>query len=87
MTRSDAWWQGTTFFFECETSGVPRAWAATDERAGVDLVNNLSPASADHVIAPSASGVHRRRVDSLGSNRGYEVPRRHVDFAHRLIDV
>jgi hypothetical protein len=50
VTRSDAWWQGTTFFFECETSGVPRAWAATDERAGVDLVNNLSPASADHVI-------------------------------------
>jgi poly-gamma-glutamate synthesis protein (capsule biosynthesis protein) len=71
-------------------SGVPRAWAATERAAGVNLLRDLSSASADEVIAQV--GRHRRADDVVvasihwGGNWGYDVPRAHRAFAHRLID-
>jgi poly-gamma-glutamate synthesis protein (capsule biosynthesis protein) len=72
------------------SSGIPRRWAATRDRAGVDLLADLSEATAGEVT----TRVRRVKrpgdvvVASLhwGSNWGYEVPADHVRFAHRLID-
>jgi poly-gamma-glutamate synthesis protein (capsule biosynthesis protein) len=74
----------------CADSGVPRAWAATERAPGVNLLRDLSAASADHVIAQV--GRHRRPGDVVvasihwGSNWGHDVPTAHRVFAHRLID-
>jgi poly-gamma-glutamate synthesis protein (capsule biosynthesis protein) len=72
------------------TSGIPPGWSATETQPGVDLLRNLSDRSADDVLD------RVRRVEQpgdvvvasihWGSNWGYEVPRAHVRFAHRLID-
>jgi poly-gamma-glutamate synthesis protein (capsule biosynthesis protein) len=78
--------------FSCATgaSGVPPAWAATAERPGVDLLGDLSNATADQVV--ERVGLARRPGDIVvvsihwGGNWGYEVPRAHVRFAHRLVD-
>jgi poly-gamma-glutamate synthesis protein (capsule biosynthesis protein) len=73
-----------------DTSGIPRAWAATPTRPGVDLLQDLSDATAGRLVAR----VRRLKrpgdvvVASIhwGGNWGYEVPRAHVRFAHRLVD-
>src|SRR5687767_13748209 len=78
------------FALGTQSSGIPGTWGATPIRPGVDLLKDLSPATADQIL---------RRVDRVkrpgdivvasihwGSNWGYEVPRAHVQFAHRLID-
>jgi poly-gamma-glutamate synthesis protein (capsule biosynthesis protein) len=78
--------------FACgaESSGIPSAWAAGEARAGVDLLADLSEASA------AAIGGRIRRVKGprdivvasihWGSNWGYEVPHSHRRFAHWLVD-
>lgn len=73
------------------SSGIPRSWAATDRRPGIDLLPDLSPATAASV----ADRVRRVKepgdvvVASIhwGTNWGYDVPAEHVRFAHRLIDA
>ncbi len=78
------------FSFGTETSGIPPAWSATEERPGVDLLEDLSDATAGAIV--ERVGQARRRGDVVvasihwGSNWGYGVPRGHVRFAHRLID-
>ncbi|UWZ38889.1 CapA family protein [Dactylosporangium roseum] len=77
--------------FGAECSGIPRSWAATRDGSGVQLLPDLSLATA------AAVGERARRVRRpgdvvvasvhWGSNWGYEVSRRHVDFAHRLVDA
>jgi poly-gamma-glutamate synthesis protein (capsule biosynthesis protein) len=73
-----------------ETSGVPPAWAATEERPGVDWLKDLSESTADEIVerVRRVKGPRDVAVVSIhwGSNWGYEVPRAHVAFAHRLID-
>jgi poly-gamma-glutamate synthesis protein (capsule biosynthesis protein) len=69
---------------------VPASWAATDRRAGIDLVPALSDAAAGAVLARVQR--HRRPGDVVvvslhwGSNWGYAVPDEQVRFAHRLVD-
>ena len=78
------------FSFGTATSGIPPAWSASEERPGVDRLEDLSNATAGAVV----ERVHRvkRLGDTViasihwGGNWGYEVPRAHVRFAHRLID-
>jgi poly-gamma-glutamate synthesis protein (capsule biosynthesis protein) len=73
------------------TSGIPRDWAASEGRAGVSLLGDLSSRTADRV----AERVRRwrRRGDLVvvsihwGGNWGYSVPRPQREFAHRLIDA
>jgi poly-gamma-glutamate synthesis protein (capsule biosynthesis protein) len=78
------------FSFGTETSGIPPAWLATEERPGVDLLEELSDATAGAIV--ERVGRVKRRGDLViasihwGSNWGYGVPRNHVRFAHRLID-
>jgi poly-gamma-glutamate capsule biosynthesis protein CapA/YwtB (metallophosphatase superfamily) len=72
------------------SSGVPSTWAAGRDRPGVAFLGDLSEASAADL---------GRRVRSMkrpgdlavvsihwGANWGYDVPRPHVWFAHRLVD-
>ncbi len=78
------------FSFGTEASGIPPMWAATERQPGVGFLKDLSDPTADEVI----ERVRRVKrpgdvvVASIhwGSNWGYEVPRAHVRFAHRLID-
>lgn len=73
------------------TSGIPREWAAASSRPGVNLLPDLSPATASDVA---------RRIVALrqpsdivvvsvhwGSNWGYRVDEEQRAFAHALIDA
>jgi poly-gamma-glutamate capsule biosynthesis protein CapA/YwtB (metallophosphatase superfamily) len=76
--------------FGTDTSGIPLDWAARDEGPGVDLLPDLSEATARRII-DRVQQVRRPRdlvVASIhwGSNWGYDVPRAHVRFAHWLVD-
>jgi len=72
------------------TSGIPSAWAATEERAGVSLLSGLTEDTAEQV----ATRVEQvKQVEDLvvlsihwGSNWGYEIPEQQRWFAHRVID-
>jgi poly-gamma-glutamate capsule biosynthesis protein CapA/YwtB (metallophosphatase superfamily) len=73
-----------------QSSGIPPAWAATRDRAGVHLLPEVSITAADELAALARQ--YKRPGDLAavsihwGSNWGYDVPTEHVRFAHRLID-
>jgi len=78
------------FTFGAETSGIPASWAATDDRPGIDLLPDLSEATASAILQ-RLGRVKRARdivVASIhwGSNWGYEVPQAQQRFAHWLLD-
>ncbi|MFJ8347709.1 CapA family protein [Streptomyces sp. NPDC094153] len=72
------------------SSGIPRSWAATADRAGVAYV----PAATAEAAAAVVARVRRARspgdivVVSVhwGSNWGYHVPREQIRFACALVD-
>lgn len=74
-----------------ESSGIPPAWGAREDRPGVDLLADLSERSIAALCA---------RIEALdrpgdilvvsihwGSNWGYHVPPSHALLAHRVIDA
>lgn len=73
-----------------DTSGIPAAWSARADAAGVDLLPDLSEATADGLV----DRVRRLKqagdvvIVSIhwGSNWGYEVSTSQIHFAHRLLD-
>jgi poly-gamma-glutamate capsule biosynthesis protein CapA/YwtB (metallophosphatase superfamily) len=78
------------FAFGTTTSGIPRDWAATRQKPGVDLLPDLS-ASVVSDVAARVEAVKQPGdivVASIhwGGNWGYRIPREHEVFAHRLID-
>jgi poly-gamma-glutamate synthesis protein (capsule biosynthesis protein) len=72
------------------TSGIPRAWGATDDRAGVNLLEDLSEATAREVAAQMRQVRRPGDVTVVsihwGTNWGYRVPAEQIHFAHRLIE-
>jgi poly-gamma-glutamate synthesis protein (capsule biosynthesis protein) len=78
------------FSFGSTTSGIPREWSATPSRAGVNLLEDLSDATAARVA--DQMRYHQRAGDLLiasihwGSNWGYDIPSKQIAFAHRLIE-
>jgi poly-gamma-glutamate synthesis protein (capsule biosynthesis protein) len=72
------------------SSGIPAAWTATDEQAGIHRIDDLSDAVADRIA--EGIGTVRRPADLTlvsihwGGNWGYAIPEPHRRFAHRLID-
>jgi poly-gamma-glutamate synthesis protein (capsule biosynthesis protein) len=78
------------FAFASTTSGVPRRWAATRERPGVNLLGDLSEAT----VARVADAIERVRrpgdmiVISIhwGPNWGYDVPPEQRRFARALVE-
>jgi poly-gamma-glutamate synthesis protein (capsule biosynthesis protein) len=76
--------------FGSPTSGIPPAWSATDDSAGVWLLNDFSKQTVAG-IARQARSVKRAGdvlVASIhwGGNWGYHIPREQRRFAHALID-
>ena len=79
------------FAFGATSSGIPRAWAATGTRPGINLLGDFSPATLRRIAAQVAA-VKRPgdiAVASIhwGGNWGYAIPDEHRRFAQRLIDV
>jgi poly-gamma-glutamate synthesis protein (capsule biosynthesis protein) len=72
------------------SSGIPVAWGASDECAGVALVADLSEGTASAVAARTLAQKRPGDVSIVsvhwGSNWGYEVDETQIGFAHRLID-
>jgi poly-gamma-glutamate synthesis protein (capsule biosynthesis protein) len=78
------------FGFGDESSGIPSSWAATNDRPGIDVLPDLSEATATGIVE-RVQEVKRARdvvVASIhwGSNWGYEVSRGQQRFARRLLD-
>jgi poly-gamma-glutamate capsule biosynthesis protein CapA/YwtB (metallophosphatase superfamily) len=78
------------FSFGSTSSGISWEWAAGTDRAGVNLLENLSDSTLRH-IAKQVQAIKRSGdivVASIhwGSNWGYQIPRKQRVFAHRLID-
>ena len=73
-----------------ESSGIPPSWAARPDHAGVWLLPDLSPRTAEDI------GARVREVKTpgdivvfsihWGGNWGYAIPPEHVRFARALID-
>ncbi|PYL57488.1 MAG: poly-gamma-glutamate biosynthesis protein, partial [Verrucomicrobia bacterium] len=78
------------FSFGSTTSGIPHEWKATSISPGVNLLDDLSEATAARLFDQMRA--HQQPGDLIvasihwGSNWGYEIPREQVLFAHRLID-
>jgi poly-gamma-glutamate synthesis protein (capsule biosynthesis protein) len=72
------------------TSGIPPAWAAMPDRAGVDLLPDLSERTVRRIATRVEAA--RRPGDIVvasvhwGGNWGYAIPRAQRSFAHGLID-
>jgi poly-gamma-glutamate capsule biosynthesis protein CapA/YwtB (metallophosphatase superfamily) len=79
------------FGYGSTSSGIPRNWAASEHRPGVNLLPDLSPATAWRIANHVAT---LRRAGDLvvvsihwGSNWGYQVTEEQRAFAHALIDA
>src|SRR5438128_10992336 len=78
------------FSFGSTTSGIQRQWRATSACPGVNLLDDLSEATASRI----AKGMRQfqRPGDLLvasihwGGNWGYDIPLEQIVFAHRLIE-
>ena len=78
------------FAYASPTAGVPRKWAATNSRPGVNFLVDLSQKTVSRIEA-QVQKVKRHGdivVASIhwGGNWGYDIPDEQRDFAHRLID-
>ncbi|WP_456780711.1 MULTISPECIES: CapA family protein [unclassified Bradyrhizobium] len=78
------------FSFGSTSSGIPMEWAATESAPGVNLLPDLSEASASEIADRI---VALKRPDDLivvsihwGSNWGYCIPDEQMIFARTLID-
>jgi poly-gamma-glutamate capsule biosynthesis protein CapA/YwtB (metallophosphatase superfamily) len=78
------------FSYGHPSSGIPSQWGATKDRAGVNLLPDLSADTAASIAARVEK--YARESDIViasihwGDNWGYDVPDGQVAFAHMLID-
>ena len=78
------------FGFASLDSGVPMAWAAAQDRPGINLLADLSPRSVGDIAGQVAA--FKRSGDVIvasihwGANWRYEIACAERDFAHGLID-
>jgi poly-gamma-glutamate synthesis protein (capsule biosynthesis protein) len=79
------------FGFGTTTSGIPREWAAAPSKPGVNLLSDLSIATANEaarcIVALRRSGDLVVVSIHWGTNWGYPVDDEQRDFAHALIDA
>jgi poly-gamma-glutamate synthesis protein (capsule biosynthesis protein) len=78
------------YSFASPTSGTPRRWAATADATGVNLLGDLSEATANDVIARLGRARQPGDITVVsihwGPNWGHDVTAQQRDFAHALID-
>lgn len=78
------------FSYGFRSSGISPAWAAMDERGGVNFLQDLSASSVEEIRLQVKN--HKQKGDIVvvslhwGDNWGYDIPDKQVAFAHRLID-
>jgi poly-gamma-glutamate synthesis protein (capsule biosynthesis protein) len=78
------------FSFGSITSGIPPEWKATSFSPGVNLLDDLSEATAARVCDQMRT--HQQPGDLIvasihwGSNWGYDIPSEQIAFAHHLIE-
>ena len=78
------------YSFGSTSSGIPQEWKATDISPGVNLLDDLSEATAARVCDPMRA--HQKPGDLIvasihwGSNWGYNIPLEQIAFAHRLVE-
>src|SRR2546429_567305 len=78
------------FSFGSTTSGIPSEWKATSISPGVNLLEDLSEATAARVCDQMRA--HQQPGDLIvasihwGSNWGYEITSEQIAFAHHLIE-
>ena len=78
------------FSFGDVSSGVPTAWRASNKRAGIHLLDDLSAKTVAQL--GQRIKAYKRDQDIViasihwGGNWGYRIPSRHARFAHGLID-
>jgi poly-gamma-glutamate synthesis protein (capsule biosynthesis protein) len=79
------------FAFGTGSSGVPRDWAATAGRPGVNRLDDLSGRSVDAIARQVAAA--KRAGDLVvasihwGGNWGFEIPAEQRTFARRLVEA
>lgn len=77
--------------FGLESSGIPRQWAASMERPGVQLLDELSEARArelgERLRRTGRTGTIAIASIHWGGNWGYDVPSPQREFAHRLVEA
>jgi poly-gamma-glutamate synthesis protein (capsule biosynthesis protein) len=77
--------------FGSVTSGIPAEWAATETRAGVNLLEDLSPRTLERVAARIRDDRRARDVVVAsihwGGNWGYDIPAAERRFAHGLVEA
>ncbi len=79
------------FSYGSGTSGIPFSWAASEDKPGVNLLQDFSDMTVEY-IKENVRKV-RQQGDMViasihwGSNWGYEIPRKQAEFAHELIDT
>lgn len=78
-------------FSFCERySGVPHDWNASDNKAGVNLLDDLSKTTVRNIAKQidALKGEGDIVIASIhwGGNWGYDIPDEHIQFAHDLID-
>jgi len=78
------------FAFACKSSGVSQAWLAGPDRPGVNLLPDLSPATArrigGRVAAAKQGGDVAVASIHWGGNWGYVIPPAQQSFARALVD-
>jgi poly-gamma-glutamate capsule biosynthesis protein CapA/YwtB (metallophosphatase superfamily) len=78
------------FSYALPSSGTPRSWAANPDAAGVNLLPNLSTATADRVCGEITRARHPGDIVVValhwGTNWGYDIPAEQTRFAHAVID-
>lgn len=78
------------FSYGTETSGIPFNWAALKDKAGVNLLKDLS----DKTVRQIKEKVWKVKKEGdivvasihWGGNWGFDIPPEQIEFAHRLID-
>jgi len=72
------------------TSGIPPAWAATEDRPGVYMLDDLSEDAVRQVAGEvrrlKSAGVVAVVSVHWGGNWGFFIPPEQVEFAHCLVD-
>lgn len=78
------------YAFGTPSSGVPRSWAASRCKAGVNYLDDYSSLTIQRIAKMIKQSKRHKDivVASIhwGRNWGYTIPEEHVGFAHQLID-
>jgi poly-gamma-glutamate capsule biosynthesis protein CapA/YwtB (metallophosphatase superfamily) len=72
------------------TSGILRKWGATEDKPGINLLEDLSERTARRIARQMMRQTQPRDVTIAsihwGDNWGYDIPAEQINFAHRLIE-